>query len=414
MTRWYYGWNVLAVAMLFQAISFGIGIYSFTFWVAPWMQEFDAGRADVMTVFIILQVAMGLWSPVAGRFLDARSIRHLIVLGAVCLSVGLVAIGRAASLWQIQAIYATLIVVGMLLCGPLPAQTLAARWFDRRRGLAIGIVTVGTSVGGFTLPLVVTVLHEWYGWRAANDLLAVAVIVVIVPLVWRVIRNSPAERGIPGEGARDLSEPIPIDRAWSIPEILRTRIFWCIVFAFTPMALAFGGAQQNLAPFASDVGFDARATSYLVSLMALVMIGSKVMFGALADRVAPRYLFGVALAVLLFVLIGLLTDELTYMHLMVFCAMLGFSAGAFLPLLGAIVTQSFGVASFARVVGLVGPFTTLAALGPWLAGGIRDTHGSYDAAWQLFIALLVPAAVALIFLRPERAAAAASQPNAGA
>ena len=142
---WYHGWNVLAVAMLFQAVAFGIGIYSFTFWVAPWSEEFAVGRGRVMTVFLTMQVAMGLFSPLAGRAVDRLSIRGLTVAGSLCLAGGLALAGRAGALWHLNLIYGTLIVAGMLLAGPLAGQTLAARWFTRRRGIAIGVVTAGTS-----------------------------------------------------------------------------------------------------------------------------------------------------------------------------------------------------------------------------------------------------------------------------
>jgi cyanate permease len=77
--------------------------------------------------------------------------------------------------------------------------------------------------------------------------------------------------------------------------------------------------------------------------------------------------------------------------------LLGFAAGAFLPLMGAIVSSWFGAAAFGRVTGLVGPFTTLAAIGPWIAGYIRDTTGSYDPAWfWLSISLLIAVAATLM------------------
>ena len=80
---WYHGWNVLAVAMVFQAVTFGIGLYCFTFWVVPWTRDFAVGRGDVMTVFFAMQVVMGFAAPFAGRAVDGRSIRLLVVAGNI-------------------------------------------------------------------------------------------------------------------------------------------------------------------------------------------------------------------------------------------------------------------------------------------------------------------------------------------
>ncbi len=388
--------------MLFQAVSFGIAIYCFTFWVSPWTAEFGVGRGEVMVVFLTLQVAMGAIAPLAGRAMDRMSIRALVMSGALCLSLALILAARASAMWQLIVVYGSLMVAGVLLAGPLAAQTLAARWFSRRRGLAIGISTVGTSLGGFTMPPLVTALQASLGWREANDVLALVVLVVIAPPVWLLIRNSPADAGIAGEpngGSAAAQSRADGDREWQTFGLLRSRPFWLLVLAFTPLATAFGAAQQNLAPYTSDHGIDARAAAYLVSLMALVMAGAKVLFGALADRLDLRWLFFLAVAVLVGAF-ALMSGRVTYPQLIVACALLGAAAGGFLPLLASAVSSRFGVAAFGRVMGMIGPFTTLAALGPWFAGYLRDSTGSYDAAWFIMAMLLIPAAAAMALLRP--------------
>ena len=399
---WYHGWNVLAVAMLFQAVAFGIGIYSFTFWVAPWSAEFAVGRSEVMTVFITMQVAMGMLSPLAGRAVDRLSLRGLIIAGTLCLAAGLLLAGRAGALWHLNLVYGTLIVAGMLLAGPLAGQTLAARWFARRRGTALGVVTVGTSIGGFLVPPLVTGLHAEIGWRAANDCLALIVVLVIVPPVWLLVRNAPgaglrAVEGAGGDAGRD-GGPVA---AMATLDILRQRVFWLTVLGFTPLATAFGGAQQNLGPYASDLGINAQSAAYLVSVMALVMIGAKIFFGAMADRWDIRVLFMLAV-VGLGIAFGLMLLELSYFALVGVCALLGFVAGGFLPLLGALVSQNFDIRAFGQVMGMIGPFTTLAAVGPWIAGYLRDVTGSYDPAWLALGALLVPSAAAIALMKPRR------------
>ncbi len=397
---WYHGWNVLAVAMLFQAVTFGIGFYSFTFWVAPWTEEFAVGRGQVMTVFVTLQAFMGLFSPLAGRAMDRLSIRGLIVAGALCLAAGLALAGRANAFWQLNLVYGTLVVAGMLLAGPLAGQTLAARWFTRRRGMALGVVTVGTSIGGFLIPPLVTALQAQIGWRAANDVLALIVALAIVPPVWLLVRNRPREaHRLEHTGLSGRLDLQPRVRKITTLHILRHRMFWLTVLAFTPMATAFGGAQQNLAPYAHDLGIDAQAAAYLVSVMALVMVAAKVFFGAMADRCDLRLLFLMTLAGL-GIALGTMLLQLGYVALVLVCALLGFVAGGFLPLLGALVSRNFDIHAFGQVMGMIGPFTTLAAVGPWIAGYVRDTTGSYDAAWLGFGMLLIPSAVAIARLKP--------------
>jgi len=394
---WHHGWNVLAVGLLYQAVSFGLGIYCFTFWIEPWAGEFDVGRGTVMQVFITLQVTMGVLAPFAGRAMDRLPIRGLVLAGTCCLALAMWCCARATMFWQLMVVYGTLMVGGLLLAGPLAAQTLAARWFADRRGLALGISSVGTSIGGLVMPPVLTGLQAAHGWREANDLLAAGVLVLLLP-VWLVVRSPPVVAPGPDDAGAAM------DPSMSTVDILSSGRFWLLVLAFVPVTTAFGGVQQNLAPYASDHGIDAQAVAVLVATMALIMIAAKLVFGAMADRWDVRLPFWVTL-IALGGTFALMSGPLSYGELAVICAGLGIAAGGFLPLLGSAVSTRFGVAAFGRVMGMLGPFMTLGALGPWLAGYLRDSTGSYDLAWLLLAALLVPAAVSISLLRPGRRSA---------
>ena len=405
---WYHGWNVVIAGLVFQAVSFGIGLYCFTFYVAPWSAEFGVGRGDIMLVFFVLQASMGLGAPFAGRAMDRLSVRALVCAGALSLALALVLAARATALWQLLLIYGTLVVGGTLLSGPLAAQTLTARWFNRRRGLALGISTVGTSLGGFILPPVVTTLQASMGWRDANDLLALLVLVAVIPVTLLIVRNAPSavERTVESPGAVDPSviagaqDP---QRTWTLRDVFREPVFWLMVTAFSLFALVNGGLQQNLAPYGLDQGFDAREVAWVMSVMALLMAFWKVVIGALTDRIEVRWIFIFSLGVLAGAMLWMST-RLSYVEFGLVCGLLGVASAAHLPLLAAIVSRHFGIASFGLVMGLIGPFTTLSAAGPWIAGEIRDATGSYDLALLVFAGLLLPALASILVLRVRRSA----------
>ena len=135
--------------------------------------------------------------------------------------------------------------------------------------------------------------------------------------------------------------------------------------------------------------------------MALVTVGAKIFFGTMADRWDIRALLLLTVAGL-GIAFGLMLMELSYFALVLVCGLLGFVAGGFLPLLGALVSQNFDIRTFGQVMGMLGPFTTLAAVGPWIAGYLRDATGSYDLAWLSLGALLVPSAAAIVLMKPRR------------
>lgn len=400
--RWYYGWNVVGASLVFQAVTFGVSFFSFTFWVLPWMDEFDATRGEIMTATLAANLALGALAPFAGRAMDAVSIRLLVCLGAVSFATGLALAAAATALWQIIAIYASLVTLGNVLAGPLAAQTLAAKWFRARRGMAIGWSSVGTSIGGFLLPPVVALLLADFGWRTANLLLAGLALVVIVPLVWVVVRSSPEEKGIEPEPESEAAVPDPPGAAsWTTARILRQRDYWVPACAFLPVGTVFSSLQFNMAPYALDLGMDARSASFLMSVLSVMMIGGKIFFGTMADRWDHRLLFWLAAAAMTAAVALLLTVP-GYARLALAYALVGFAQGGFLPLLGAIFASRFGPEAFGRVMGLSWPFLTLSAVGPVLTGWVRDTSGSYAVAFQVMIAVLLPAAAIMLLLRPQR------------
>ncbi|MBQ61996.1 MAG: hypothetical protein CMQ19_07965 [Gammaproteobacteria bacterium] len=401
-TPWFYGWNIVGTGMTFQAVLFGMILFSFTMWAPEWAEEFDTPLSEVMLIIIVLNLLMGLVSPFAGRAMDHMSIRALVCSGVLCASLGFALISQATAAWQIMVVYGTFINVGIVLAGPLAAQTLCAKWFRARRGFAIGLSTTGTSIGGFLFPPLVTFLFLTYGWRSAHLILALVMVVAIIPLVWTVVRNTPEEKGVePEEDVKAHAtdaEPFVFPE-WTTKTILRERNFWAMILAFIPMMIAFGGIQQNLKPIASDLGIGTQDASYLVSIMAMTMIGGKLFFARQADYWDHRYLFWIAMVILAFS-IGLMLTRPDYTLLAVTSGLLGVAAGAFLPLLGAIISSRFGPDAFGRVMGLLGPFMMASAIGPYIPAAIYDSTGSYNVALTLFLIITIPAAIAMSFLKP--------------
>ena len=364
------------------------------------MDAFDATRGEIMLLIVLAQILMGLFAPIAGRWMDTLNIRVLIICGAIGLALAYTLISFATALWQIAVLYASLIAIAGTLSGPLPAQTLAARWFNARRGTAIGLVSVGTSLGGVLLPIFVAIWLTDHDWRFAHQMLALAVLFGIAPIVWLVVRNSPQEAGVDPEPDHPLTTSTSYP-TWTTAELVKSRAFIMLIVAVIPMTMATGAMQQNLAPFARDLAITPTAIATLVSIMSAVMIGGKVFFGMMADRWDHRWLFLIALAATYFA-IGLFLSNPSYTLLTLAVGSLGFGMGGFLPLVGAYIAYQFGPATFGRAMGLLGPFFIIGAVGPLIAGYLRDASTSYDLAWIVFSVVLIPSGIAFLALPTER------------
>jgi MFS family permease len=396
----YYGWYVIAVAMLFQAVTFGLGSYAFTFWVEHWMREFGAGRGDVMWATTLLTISLGVIGPAAGWAFDRVSMRLLICLGGLSYAAGLALISVSTALWQIVAIYAVLLGLGFTLAGNLGGQALAAKWFRGKRGLAIGVVSLGSSIGGMVLPLLVTVLAAEFDWRTAHRILAVFAAVAIIVPSWLVIRNSPEAAGIEPDPESALSRQAVADglhRDWSYAEILRDRTFWIIVVGILPPALAFAGFMANLRPYAADVGIAPELSASLMSVVALSMVGSKMAVGTLSDRVDLRLVYW-GTAIPLMIAMAVMIGHPSYPVMIAIAAAAGITGGSHMALLGAMVGSRFGPSSFGKVAGLLMPFLTLSSLGAVISGRVFDAFKSYDPVLELYIAGALVATAGMFFL----------------
>ena len=153
-----YGWCVVGTTLANQSLSMGILLAGFALFVVPWVEEFGVARSQVLICSTLILVVNSLLSPLAGKLMDSLSLRTLIVLGVICLGAGLTLVSFATSFWMILAAYATLLPISLVMCGSLSSQTLVSKWFTEGRGFALGISSLGSSLGGFVLPAIIALL----------------------------------------------------------------------------------------------------------------------------------------------------------------------------------------------------------------------------------------------------------------
>jgi MFS family permease len=388
----HYRWAIVLFSLVIQAVCVGTLVYCFALFSLPWLDEFQASRRDVMITISCLQIGMGVLSPFIGRALDRYSIRYVVLLGAAALALGLYLVQHVTALWQLWVIYATLMPLATGMMGTLASQTLIAKWFVDKRGLALGLSAMGTNVGGMIFPLVVAGWLVDYGWRDTFELLAWVSLVLVVPLTfWILRREPPAQKPL---SIDDGAESVAARRIWSSREILSTSLFWLPFLSLIPLNMAFGALQFNLGGFARDVGAGPDSAALLITISSFCMILGKLFCGLLGDRLDHRVLFWLANGVMCAALMGFLLAD-SYLLLLVAVVCMGLAGGGILPLMGVIFGARFGAASFGRVMGFVMLNVLVGALAPVMAGWVYDTTGTYEFALLGLLALIVPAVVAM-------------------
>ncbi|MGB0188639.1 MAG: MFS transporter [Aequoribacter sp.] len=393
----FYGWILAGVAFLLLMLSNGAIMYSYSVVAVPIGLEFEASRTAMMLGITVMTLCGGIVSPWFGSLVDRWSLKGMMLLGALGMSLGYVALSLTTATWQVPLVYGALMMLGTNLLGPLTTSTLLARWFTKKRGMALGIAAVGTSVGGFVFPPLIQGLIDQHEWRTALRYLGAGLFIVAVPAVLLVV-NSPQLRGLHADGApMDPDFVPPVAAPVSFGLLLKNRNFILIAIVMSLLFATYTGVMSNMVPFAMGRGLTADEGALLISALAVAGIVGKLVFGAVADKIDLRWGLGASMAlVIASMLVFAYFQGLT--ALTVGSALIGLAAGGMLPVWGALLAVLFGAANYGRVMGMMNPLIMpLTLAGAPLAGFIFDQTGAYTGAFLTFAGALC-LGIALLFL----------------
>lgn len=403
MRKTFLGWQIVAVAFVAQAITIGVTIIPFGLFTTPMVEEFGLSIANVQLGLGLFILVLTGTSAGIGPLLDRRSIRALMALGSLIMATCLFGMSLADHPWQLALLFGGGTALGVSLAGPLAATTVIAKWFDEKRGLAVGIAAMGPPTGGLLLtPLAGWLLAE-FGWRETLQVFA-GVSVLIAPLAWLVVRNTPGDVGqsVDGLALKAKSEETqPTPEALNVGQILRSRNFWGLALAMGIIFGLGGGWNANAPRFGEDLGYSGQYMSSLIGIAAGLGIPSTLLFGMLADRFDNRRLlwFAIGGQAMSFLLLWTQPPGALFGGAIL---LFGFAGGGLLPVYASFIGRLFGPASFGSVMGLAGvvglPF---GAGAPIVAGVIRDRSGSYEDALLTFAVAFLVSAVVLMWIRTD-------------
>jgi MFS family permease len=403
-SRIFHGWWIVGVSFLAQFLALGCSIATYGLFIPVLIDEFGATFVTANLGLSFLGATMAIAGAVIGPVLDRSSIRGIMVGGAIINACAFALMSYASELWQLGLLYGVGVAVGGAMFGPLAANTVVAKWFNRYRGRAVGIASMGAPTGGLLLSPIVGILIGDYGWRETL-LVFTALHIALVPLLWITIRNQPEDMKLNPDGEETVHhEGLAAGKSWATVEILRSANFWILAIAFGGVGAIAGSFNANVIPYARDLGIGLGEASLFISAIGGTAIVGTLLFGSLADRIDVR-----GLMMLSFVLQGsafVLLRSTTPGYSMLMCAVLifGLAAGAMMPLMAAAVGRGYGAISFGRVMGFIGPVTLpFAFIGPPLTGWIRQNTDSYLPAFDVFIAVFVVASIVLVGLKLPRA-----------
>jgi MFS family permease len=397
--------STVVAACLVCQMGLGLGGYVFAVFLKPIVSELGWSRTAFAGSGGPFLLAMALASPLAGAATERFGARVVFSTAITVVAAALIGFSYMQTLWQF---YALGLVLGAAATGlgDIPVGAVVSRAVRDGRGLALGLVYIGSNVGGTIVPLAAASIAEASGWRVALRVLAIGGWLVIFPF---------ARWGIPKtlDGPRD--EAAAPGDGLTLADAVRTPVFWTLAWVLFVFYFYYLGVNHHLVAFLSDQGFTNAEAARRFGWAVAVGIAGKLLVGRLADATSVRRTtlatFGlVTLASVLLLGVGRAPGLLP-----VFLTVHGFAVAAENVVLPLIVGACFGTAHLARIYGaLMLVLLPGGVLGPTFAGWMFDVGRGYWVAFAVFAACNVVAlamlARAIAVRSPARRSATAPAP----
>jgi len=390
----FFGWRIVGLASITGAMTGPGQTIGVSVFIDHFIGDLGVSRSQVSTTYLIGTLAAALVLPLIGNRIDRVGVRRAMTMIAIAFGIALVGMAGVNGLAALTVGFFAIRLFGQ---GSLSlASTLAVtHWFDRRRGLALGIMATSMGILMSLVPVALNVIIEAYSWQTAWIAAAVLVWVIVIPIAQWGLIDRPSDvgqypDGVPPTTHSGAHASVAVSK--SRKEAIRTSRFWIVAAASATVGLLSTALNFHQISMLGDAGLTATeaAAMFLPQVIGAAVAG--VFFGYLADRLTGQILLPLTM--------GLLATSLLFTLVLapgtaviLYAISLGAAGGASRTVTSTLLPRWFGVGHIGAIQGtttLINVAST--ALGPVILAIAKDLSGTYSvAAWFA----LLPAAVAL-------------------
>ncbi|WP_277961773.1 MFS transporter [Pseudomonas sp. RIT-To-2] len=400
----HYGWVVAATTFLTMLVMAGAmgapGVF-----IVPLQQEFGWSSAQISSALAVRFALYGLMGPFAAAFMNHFGLRRVVLVALAVVLGGLLGSMFMNRFWQLVLLWGVVVGVGTGLTAMVLGATVATRWFSKRRGLVVGLLSASTATGQLVFMPLLASLTEHHGWRVGLSLICGAMAVAAVAVL-ALLRDRPADLGLTAYGDATVVAAPGKASLWAmlaspwrvLRDVSGSWTFWVLFLTFFVCGASTNGlVQTHFISLCGDYGLVATSAAGILAMMGICDFFGTVGSGWLSDRFDNRWLLfwyyglrGVALMILPF-------TDFTVWGLSFFAVLYGLDWIATVPPTVKLVAQTFGSERANIVFGWVFAGHQLgAAFAAYGAGLTRTLMASYLPAF--FVAGLLCVLASLIAL----------------
>ncbi|GGW14943.1 MFS transporter [Streptomyces libani subsp. rufus] len=373
----------------------------------PLHREFGWSRGTIGAAVSVNLALYGVTAPFAAALMDRFGIRRVVATALTVIALGSGLTVWMTSAWQLLLCWGLLVGLGTGSMAPALAATVTHRWFAERRGLVTGILTAASASGQLVFLPLLSWTVERHGWRPASVTVALAAFAV-VPLVWLLLRDHPADVGTVPYGAQGfVPRPAPVAGAARrslavLSSSVRTPAFWLLTGTFAICGATTNGlVQTHFVPAEHDHGMPVTTAASLLAVAGVFDVAGTIASGWFTDRWDPRRLLAVyyALRGLSLFFLPMLLGPAVRPSMVFFVVFYGLDWVATVPPTLALCRERFGEDSAIVFGWVLASHQIGAALVAYLGSVARDVFGSYDVVWYASGALCAAAALMALVMR---------------
>jgi len=394
---------VTAAGLIIGTLIFGTR-YSFGVFFTSIEGEFQLSRTATSTIFSVYMLLAPLFAILGGWALDRYGPRITTISMGIFTGLSLLLTSQADASWQLFITYSLLLAIGTGAAYTIIMSTIS-RWFDRKRGLALGIVGAGGGLGTVVIAPLAAYLIASFDWRMAYAVIGLIAGTVVIALSL-LLRKDPVEIGLLPDGVSSRRSVTTDNNdvklvSLSLSQAFRTRSFWALSIVWLSFSVCLHLLLTHLVPHITDMGISAAEAALILGLIGSISIPGRLMIGWVSDRTG-RKVSAVACALTqcgAMVWLAWAQDLGTFY---LFAIVFGFAYGGFDSPVTAMIGDIFGLRNIGIIMGVLGiSFGIGAAIGPALGGLIFDASQSYFLAFLIGAGAMLIAALSVAFVSGE-------------
>lgn len=402
MKNIFYGWFMLAGLTLMYATTNGVGAYALTVMRPLQIKSFGLDPQSAAFLPTLMFVTIAITAPFVGWLLDRWNPRTIIAVGAFG-ATGLIFLQAYIASYTVLCGFYILYGICMSLCGIISFMYLVNKWFNHYKGLATGIVILGSSLGGIIFPRIAVMAGS--EWQKACVFLGIMSAVFLLPTLL-LIKAEPAAIGTVADGRHFPERPNtqPGKPDLSLRDAFGSFTFYLVLIVTAILWFCIKGYLQNHGFVMKDLGQTPATAAALLGYFSVMAIAGKLFFGYLSDRITKEYIMVMAICIMAagFFMLNTLTASLVLLK--AFALIAGFGFGGAFTIIQVWVACIYSGKRYGSVLGIVIMIDEFAgSSGMIVLGTLRKASGSFKSGLDLMMVLCVVAILSALLVRYLRA-----------